>query len=297
MKLHFPAALLAALLAGSQACAQMMLPGALQATPEGAAKPPGAPSAEGTSAPAKPKPVIEKPPSEESIVDRDLLRDGSQGRIAFKRGDGAGTSGAPLEITALSLEGEQISHRGETCRVDVVAGAPIEATPAVKTRGLLRFEVGVEACPFAFDVLDGAILVTGGGASCTFTAADCRVNPAGLWGPAGASIDDKQIKLFEKARGRAEASMRDNFRALLSSPGKDKDAVKKIAAEQAGFSSEREVVCRTYAKEDTHGFCALKMTQGRAFALKAQLQEAGKTQGSGRKGKSARVEAPKEPKP
>ncbi|ACK51865.1 conserved hypothetical protein [Methylocella silvestris BL2] len=292
MKLHLPAALLAALLAGSQARAQMMLPGALQATPEGAAKPTGAPPAEGTLAPAKPKPVIEKPPSEESIVDRDLLRDGSQGRIALRRGPGGG----PLEITALSLEGEQISHRGETCRVDVVAGAPIEATPAVKTRGLLRFEVGVEACPFSFDVLDGAILVTGGAASCTFTAADCRVNPAGLWGPAGATIDDKQIKLFEKARGRAESTMRDNFRALLSSPGKDKDAVKKIAAEQAGFSSEREVVCRTYAKEETHGFCALKMTQGRAFALKAELQDAGKAAGPGRKGKSARVDAAKEPK-
>lgn len=282
MKLSYLPALLATLLAASSASAQLMLPGALQAAPEGQATAPN-PAGPGGAGQARPKPAAAKPPGEETITDRDLLRDGSQGLIAFQRAAGKG-----LEIKALSMAGEQITHRGEACRIEVVAGDPIEAKPLGRPKGLLRYGVDIEACPFSFDVYEGAVLITHEGKACDFVAADCRVDPSGFWGPAGSSIDDKQIKQFESARGRAEASMRAQFHALVASLGKDKDAVKKIASEQAGFSSEREVACRNYASEDVHGFCALRLTQGRGFALQAALEASGKERGQTRKAKGAK---------
>jgi hypothetical protein len=258
--------------------AQMMLPGAMQAAPE------GGPRVETPASPhaLKPKPAAPKPPSEDAILDRDFSRNGSDGLMRFGRG-----AGAPLEVVALSLTGEQISRPGEACRLDVLTGAPIQAKAAGKPKGFLRYDVGIEACPFSLDVLDGAVLVIGAGKPCDFVAADCRVDPAGLWGPLATTIDEKQIKLFEHARGVAEAAMRTHFRALLASAGQDKAAVKTIAGEQAGFSAEREVTCRNYAREDAHGFCALRLTQARALALQAQLAAAPR----------ARAQAKKEPRP
>ncbi len=287
MKLHLLPALLAASLAASGASAQMMLPGALQAAPEGSPAP-GAAAANGAP---KPKPAAPKPPGEQAIVDRELLHNGSDGLIAFQLG-----TGKALEIKALSMAGEQIAHPGEACRIDVVAGAPIEAKPLGKPKGLLRYGVDIEACPFSFDVFEGAVLVTSDGKSCDFVAADCRVDPAGFWGPAASTIDDKQIKQFEGARGRAEATMRADFRALLADVRKDKDVVKKIAGEQAGFSSEREVTCRNYAGEGAHGFCALRLTQGRALTLQAELAASDK-EGKPKKAKNATAQTKNEAKP
>ena len=276
MKYALPPAALALALAVAPAAAQMMLPGAQQAAPE-------SPSTGTNPAPAeaaRPRPAAPRAPSEETIVDRDLARNGSQGSIQFQR-----APGATLQITALSLAGELITHPGEACRLDIVAGAPIAAKAVGKPRGLLRYDVGIEACPFSFDVLDGAVLVTREGKTCDFAAADCRVDPTGLWGPA--AIDDKEVKQFEHARGAAEATVRANFRALLASAGKDKAAIKAIAGEQAGFSSEREMACRDYAHEDLTGFCALRLTQAHAFALEAQLAS---------KDKRAEPKKPKAPK-
>ncbi len=281
-----PAALALALTA-APAAAQLMLPGAQQAAPEGPSngENPALPAA------AKPKPAPVKPPGAEQIVDRDLVHNGSEGLIRFQRGPGEA-----LQITALALAGELITHPGEACRLDVVAGAPIEAKAMGKPKGLLRYDVGVEACPFSLDVLDGAVWVSRDGQTCDFAAADCRVDPRGLWGPAAAAIDDKQVKEFEHARGAAEATMRANFRALLASAGKDKADVKTIAGEQAGFSSDREVACRDYAGEDAHGFCALRLTQARAFALRAELEAKGKS-AEPKKAKPAKAKAEAAPQP
>jgi len=67
--------------------------------------------------------------------------------------------------------------------------------------------------------------------------------------------------------------MRLNFRALLSAAAKDQETAKKIVAEQAGFSSARDMTCRSYLKEDVHGFCALRLTQARVLALQAAYNE------------------------
>src|ERR1700736_5912147 len=98
--------------------AQLMLPGAPQASPPPANK--TAPNPFG-AAPGQPKPAGLRPPSEETIFGQELSRDGFAGIIAFQRGSGKG-----LEITRLSIAGEEISHPGEQCQVDVVADAPIQ---------------------------------------------------------------------------------------------------------------------------------------------------------------------------
>ncbi|WP_139223535.1 hypothetical protein [Methylocapsa palsarum] len=247
--------------------AQMMLPGALQAAPPSDAAPATPGARPGAAGPSKPRTAGQKAPTEAGIVGRDLVREGAAGVMAFQSG-----AGKSLEITRLSFTGAGIANSHEACRVDVVADAPIELKPAGRAHGLARYDAAVEACPFSLEILDGAVLVSKLAAPCDFAQADCRVDPAGLWGPAGDSIDDKQIKVMERERARAEGAMRTNFRALLSSAGKDKAAIKQIAADQAGFSSEREVACHNYRKEEVHGFCALRLTEARALALQAEFE-------------------------
>jgi hypothetical protein len=245
-----------------------MLPGALQASPSTADK--AAPNP-GRAAPRQPKPAGLKPPSEETIFGQGLSRDGFAGVIAFQRESGKG-----LEITRLSIAGEKISHPGQQCQVEVVAGTPIQTSFAGRPNGVSRYEVEIETCPFSLDVLDGAILVTRTPQTCDFRAADCRADPAGLWGPPGNTIGPDQTKQWERERGRVDSAMLAKFHALLTSAGKDKEAIKQIASEQAGFSSEREVICRNYLREDIHGFCALRITQARALALQAAFEDRAK---------------------
>jgi hypothetical protein len=257
--------LLATLLTQAPVRAQLLLPGALQASPSISGNP--APNPSG-AVPGKPKPAKLKPPSAETVVGRELSRDGFAGTIAFQSASGNG-----IEITRLSLAGEEISHPGEPCRVDVVADAPIQTRIASRPNGVSHYEVEIEACPFSFDVLDGAVNVTRVPPACDFPAANCRATMAGLWGPPGNSFGPDQVKQLERDRGHAESLMRTEFRALLTNAGKDKDAIKKIASEQAGFSSERDVICRNYSGEEVHGFCALRITQARALALQAAFED------------------------
>jgi hypothetical protein len=268
---HFPAVvLLASLLTPALARAQLMLPGALQASPSTADK--AVPNPAG-AAPGQPKPAGLKPPSEETIFGRELSRDGFAGTIAFQRGSGKG-----LEITRLSIAGEEISHPGEHCQVEVVAGTPIQPRFAGRPNGVSRYEVEIETCPFSLDVLEGAVLVvTRTPPTCEFRAADCRVDLGGLWGPPGNAIGPDQTKQLERERGRVDSAMLAKFHALLTSAGKDKEAIKQIASEQAGFSSEREMICRNYLRENIHGFCALRITQARALALQAAFEDRAKT--------------------
>jgi hypothetical protein len=244
--------------------AQLLLPGALQSSPSAGSalqSPPGA-------GPGKAKPAALKPPLESTITGHELAHDGFAGTIVF-----GATPGKGVEIVRLSLAGEAISHPGEQCRVDVVSDTPIETKFTGRPNGVSHYEADIAACPFSFDVLEGAVMVTHVPPACDFTAADCRAVPAGLWGSPGNSFGPDQIKQMERERGLAESVMRAEFRALLANAGKDKDAIKKIAGEQAGFSSERDVTCRTYVGEDVHGFCALRVTQARALALQTALAE------------------------
>jgi hypothetical protein len=66
--------------------------------------------------------------------------------------------------------------------------------------------------------------------------------------------------------------MRANFKALLARTD-GKEAVKLVAREQAGFTSQREMICRDYRDETKHGFCAARVTEARAVTLAARIAE------------------------
>jgi hypothetical protein len=250
---------LGASLLATSALAQLQLPGALgQPAPAGTvAPPPEAPK-------EKPKPPILRAPSEDAIVGRTLLRNGTTGTLVIER------AGKDLRVKKLALTGDQISNPNEHCRVEV-SGTPLSLTSEGKPAGLSRYKLALEICSFSFDLLDGAVLASNGGKTCEFKAADCQVDPAGLWGPRPAEFGPERIKAFERERIQAENTVRADFRALLAAAGKDKQQTKALASEQAGFSSEREEKCRAYAGEDVHGFCALRFTEARAIALGARL--------------------------
>lgn len=255
---------LAGSLVGAPVQAQMVLPGAVGAPPPGTPDQPG--GAAGAPKPAKPKPVAPKFPSEESLVGKELLLRGKSGRLSFERKD------KDLRISRLSLEGDLISKPGEACQVDLGAAGPISLKPAGRPNGLVRFEVEAAACPFGFDIVDGAIFASHTGQACTFTAADCKVDPTGLWGPAGNTIGPERAKEIERGRASSETTLRTNFKALISSTGKDRASIKALAREQAAFSSQREEICRDYARETAHGYCAWRYTEARSFGLRARLK-------------------------
>ncbi len=244
------------------AVAQLQLPGAVNGGAGSASRESGG---SGGAPPPPPKPVVIEAPSEDTIAARTLSHDGAKGEMTFDK------AGAGLALSKLTLIGDKISKPGQTCKVDVALATPIQATSAGRPAGAIRYTVPLQACPFNIDVLDGAALVTSAGPTCDFAEADCRVSPGGLWGPHAADITPKQTQDLEHDRVRLETTMRANFRALLKKAGKDRAAVKAIAAQQAAFSSEREMTCRDYQDEPKHGFCSTQITEARALALLAQF--------------------------
>lgn len=137
----------------------------------------------------------------------------------------------------------------------------------------MRLQLALASCPFSFDVLDGAILTTKDTQTCAFKEADCQVNIGGMWGPKGSGITPVQIKELERSRATADRASREAFRELLKRT-KGKPEIKKVAAEQAAFSSLREETCRTYAQESVHGFCSTRLTEARVTALQTQIEAA-----------------------
>ena len=257
-----------AMIAG-QARAQMQLPGAVGGSPANATLPP--PAAAGAAhRTAERNPVVHAP-NDDGLVGVQLARNGAESRITFQRG-----GDKALQIARLLLAGELISKPGEACRIEIAA-EPISLKPLGRPAGMLRYEADLAACPFTFDVLDGAVLAQTPGNVCTFAQADCKVDPTGLWGPRGGSFSATQVKEIERARSKAETTVRGLFRSLIARAGGDKATVKTVAGEQAGFSSDRETLCRDYLREDIHGYCSLRVTDARAIALATRLNGPSKT--------------------
>lgn len=256
------------LLACAPASAQLVLPGAMPpsaqpviAAPAGAG--PAKKRGDGDpGAPVLAKAAILKPPAEDTVIGRRLMRNGAQGALMIDRAAGG------LRISQLSLPGFQISRPADACRVDI-GGADIALAPTDRHEGLVSYAADLEACPFSLDILDGATLTRG--KTCDFVKADCRVDPAGFWGPASASFGPADAKSIERTRAVAETDARATFRVLLNSAKGNRARVKEIARDQAAFSSTREEICRDYAGEDKSGFCASRVTQAHAIALSAEL--------------------------
>jgi len=238
--------------------AQMVLPGAVAPSPVGAVQ-----SVPGASKP-KPPVIINHIAGEEAVVGRPLHLNGRQGTIELiKTTDGLG-------LAKLLLAGNMISRPGDSCQVDVVSGAPAPLSPRGKPDGVLRFENDMPACSFTLDVLQGAALLKASAEVCTFAAADCKVRPGGMWGPSPASIGPDQINADTRARTGAETSLRASFKSLMERHS-NRNETRVLASEQAGFSSQREEICRDYAGEDKHGFCATRFTEAKVASLRARL--------------------------
>lgn len=138
-----------------------------------------------------------------------MLLDGVHGVLRF-----FGQTDA-LQIQQFSMLGEVISDPAQQCRIDVVGETPIGAKNLGHPDGLQRFATEIPACPFEFDVLDGAVLAARQIQACVFKEADCQANPSGLWGPDGGSLD-ADAKLKKEARASAEAAMDANYRVLAA---------------------------------------------------------------------------------
>ena len=225
-----------------------------------------------------------------SLIGRPLLLNGKSGLLQISGDDKS------LTIDKLQLAGEGVTDSSQRCVVDIVGETPIEATNVGRPDGLERFEAKVPACPVAFDVLDGAVLVPAQITACVFKAADCQTTPGGLWGPDGASLVGDAAKIV-KERTEAEKAMGKVLRSIEDRAA-DSPQAADLVREQKSFAGQRDELCRDYAKESVHGYCGLRVTEARAALLQTRLDElspAAASKAASEKGKKTKSKKGKQP--
>jgi hypothetical protein len=213
------------------------------------------------SGPAPARPVAMRPPTEDAVLGRELKLNGMAGSLRIDR------AGQALRAQ-VTLAGVKISQPTESCSVRLGGAEGLPLSSLGKADGLPRYGVQAPACPIVLDVVEWAVMVTAPAEACVIQEADCQAEPRGLWGPDPASLLPRAAD-FEQVRGTADRAVRENYKALTqrASP----QGARPIVAEQAAFSSEREQVCRSYAREGAHGFCNARFTEARAVTLSARL--------------------------
>jgi hypothetical protein len=256
-----------AALAASETRGQLMLPGAAPAEPQGARVAPAkrrssaaAASQAGAGANGVKRGLVA---GIASLAGRPLMLNGRSGLLQISGDDTTAT------VDKLQLAGESVSDSSQRCVIDIVGEKSIEATNVGRPDGLERFEAKVPACPVAFDVLDGAVLVPSQITTCVFKAADCQTIPGGLWGPDGASLVSEAAKIL-KDRAIAEKAMAKLVHAIEDRANDSPEAA-DLARDQKGFAGQRDELCRDYAKESVHGYCALRVTEARTALLQTRL--------------------------
>jgi hypothetical protein len=242
----------------------MVLPGAQAPSSAGSQQAPAASTTLPSANVNAPRPKAAAPVisagTEAALLDRPLKRNGAFGEATLRRR----ATGYGLKLTA---EGFQTTNLTEPCAVSF-GDEPLPLTGLGRPAGSPRYRLEAPVCPITFDVLNGSILVVEPAQPCVVEAAACRIDPRGLWGPEGASLVS-QTKDIDRARIQAEKAVRENYRHLLAKAERSNQRV--IAREQAGFSSEREIACREYAREPAHGFCHARFTEARATDLRRRL--------------------------
>jgi hypothetical protein len=254
------------LLGASPAPAQLVLPGAAPAAPAGAPAPAARKKKAGDASKAGTvagKAAKISAPDVASVTGRPLALNGEAGLLQLSG------SGETLQVDKLRFAGESVSDPSQRCIIDIVGEKPIMATRVGRPDGLERFEVDVPACPFAFDVLDGAVLVPAQITACVFKAADCQTSPGGLWGPGAADIENDAAAI-DKRRSQAEKAMGKALHAI-EEIAKDNPDAANLMRDQNGFPGERDDACRAYVKEGALGYCAANLTEARAALLQARL--------------------------
>jgi hypothetical protein len=218
-----------------------------------------------------------------SLAGRPLMLNGKSGLLQISGDDKSVT------VDKLQLVGEGVSDSSQRCVVDIVGETPIEATNVGRPDGLERYEAKIPACPISFDVLSGAVLVPNQITACVFKAADCQTAPGGLWGPDGASLVGDAAKIV-KERAAAEKAMGKILHAIEDRAADSAQAA-DLVRDQNGFAGQRDELCRDYAKESVHGYCALRVTEARVALLRTRLDELGPATASraaSEKGKKAK---------
>ena len=222
----------------------------------------GAPERAAPAAPPPLKPIVLKAPTEEGVLGRELKLNGSTGSMRIDR------AGPDLKAR-MTLAGTKASQPTQACTVQVGEGEPAPLSSQGRPDGVARYELQASlACTLQLDVLDGAVLVGGPANACTFEAADCRVDPRCLWGPEPASLLAK-ARDSEGARGAGDPAVRKNYRVMTHRA--KPEGMRAIVTEQATFPSERETLCRSYAREAGHVFCNARFTEARALLLASRL--------------------------
>jgi hypothetical protein len=246
-------------LAGAVQAQPLQLPGAQPFNQPGAQQ--SAPASTGGPATPRPRtmPAI-KIPGEDSILGKSLRRNGSLGEATLEKiGSGYGLK--------LRAEGFQPSNLTEPCAISF-GDTPVPLSSLGKPAGLPRYKLEAPACPIVFDVLEGAFLVIEPEQPCVIEAAACRIDARGVWGPDVRTLP-AHAKEIEAERGKAETAVREGYRALSAKA--DLPEQRSIAREQAGFSSEREQICRDFQREGSHGFCGVRITEARAASIRSRL--------------------------
>lgn len=239
-------------------------PVAPQAVPAPATLPPSGeePQRRAAPPPVQARPVSLRVPTEDGVIGRELKQNGSNGSIRIER-----TGGSDLRAR-LTLVGRRSAQSVETCSVALGGpqGAPL--TSQGRPDGIQRYSLQDATCPLQLDILDEAVLIKGAGEACLFQSANCQIDATGLWGPEASQLLPK-ARDYEASRGAADKSVRDNYKVLVqrSRP----ESVRSIVAEQAAFSSEREVLCRSYAREGSHSFCNARFSEARVISLAQRL--------------------------
>lgn len=246
--------------ATSASAQPMQLPGAQPFNQAGAsvAAPPGSPAAPAaTHAPSMPAIRVA---GEDAILGKPLKRNGGFGEAIFEKT----ATGYGLKLNA---QGFQASNLTEPCAISF-GEAPIAVTPIGRPAGVPRYKLEASICPIVFDVLDGAFLVVEPQQPCIVEAAQCRIEPRGLWGADSRTLAPR-AKEIEQQRSSAERAVREGYKVLSAKA----DAVEQrvIAREQAGFSAERELTCREYQREGQYGFCGARLTEAKAASIRARL--------------------------
>jgi hypothetical protein len=276
--------------------AQLALTGAAPSQPSDSATTAPKPKKPGSVAKADKggkggKTAMGSAPGAESIAGRPLMLNGKAGLLQISGG------GETLQIDKLSLAGESVSDPAQRCILNIVGEKPIVAVRDGRPDGLERYHAEVPACPFAFDIVDGAVLVPAQITACVFKAADCQTSPSGLWGPDETTLG-ADASVIGKQRNEAENAMARALRAL-EERAKDNPDAAALVRDQSGFSGAREDICRDYAQEAEHGFCAASVTAARAALLEARLappSSPGAAETRDKSDKSAKSERPKHKK-
>lgn len=208
--------------------------------------------------PVQARPVSLRVPNEDAIVGKELKQNGNTGSLKIERE--ANRSDLRARMSLIGRKTQSV----DSCSVELDGKLVSQG----RVEGLYRYKFEAAGCALTIDVFDDAALVKGTGESCQFQTNNCQANASGLWGPDPGSLLTR-AREYETARASADKAVRDNYKALVQRARPE--GVRPIVAEQAAFSSDREITCRTYAREPQHSFCNARFSEGRAITLAQRL--------------------------